>query len=348
MIAPAAVTVLLAACSVAAASRVAAQRPVPADTVPITEWQVPWEKTRPRDPFVDPTEPRVWFVGQEGNYVAYLTPKTGQFKRYELPDGTNPHNVILAPDGGVWYSGNRNGRIGKLDARTGKVTEYMMPDAAARDPHTLVFDQRGDLWFTVQGGNYVGKLTTATGRVQLLKVPTPRARPYGIVVDSKNRIWFNEFGANKIGSVDPNTMALREYSLPNENARGRRIAVTSDDKVWYVDYTRGFLGRLDPATGKVDEWAAPSAGRSLPYAMTVDDRDRLWFVETGVQPNRLVGFDSKTQQFFGITAVGSGGGTIRHMIFHKPTGDIWFGSDVNTIGRAQVSRVAPKPKIASE
>src|SRR6185437_5440130 len=33
----------------------------------VTEWKVPWEKTRPRDPYVD-AKGRVWFVGQEGNY----------------------------------------------------------------------------------------------------------------------------------------------------------------------------------------------------------------------------------------------------------------------------------------
>ena len=40
----------------------------------ITEWTVPWERTRPRDPYVD-GQGRVWFVGQEGNYVATLDPE---------------------------------------------------------------------------------------------------------------------------------------------------------------------------------------------------------------------------------------------------------------------------------
>ncbi|MDP9178463.1 MAG: hypothetical protein M3O61_12345, partial [Gemmatimonadota bacterium] len=44
--------------------------------VAITEWTVPWEKTRPRDPYVD-GQGRVWFVGQEGNYVARLDPVSG-------------------------------------------------------------------------------------------------------------------------------------------------------------------------------------------------------------------------------------------------------------------------------
>jgi virginiamycin B lyase len=70
--------------------------------------------------------------------------------------------------------------------------------------------------------------------------------------------------------------------------------------------------------------------------MTVDDADRLWAVETGPQPNRLVGFDPKTEQFFGSTPIPSGGSTVRHMVFHRPTREIWFGTDANTIGRAKL------------
>ena len=113
--------------------------------------------------------------------------------------------------------------------------------------------------------------------------------------------------------------------------------MTSDDRVWYVDYARGYLGRLDPATGQVQEWAALGGASSRPYAMAVDERDRLWFVESGVQPNRLVGFDPKTNQFFSSTEIKSGGGTVRHMVYHQPTRSIWFGTDANTIGRAQIT-----------
>jgi virginiamycin B lyase len=308
--------------------RVAAQ-------VPLKEWPVPYADSRPRDPYVD-GQNRVWFVGQKGNYIAYLTPEDGKFRRYELEDGALPHNLIVDQKGMVWYAGNGNGHIGKLDPATGKVTRYPMPNPEARDPHTLIFDGKGDIWFTVQGGNFVGRLATATGKVDLIEVPTSNARPYGIEVDSKGRPWFNEFGSDKLASIDPATLKIREYTLPNERARGRRLAITSDDRIWYVDYSRGYLGRLDPATGKIKEWVLPGGAGSLPYAMAADNRDRLWLVETGSQPNRLVGFDPKTEKFFGMTPIPSGGGTVRHMVFDERTGQIWFGTDANTIGRAQV------------
>jgi len=331
----------LAAASIALLALVAesgATRPGGAPRAPleVTEWTVPWPDSRPRDPSVD-AQGRVWFVGQVGNYLAHLDPKTGRFERFELPAKALPHNLVVDAGGDVWYAGNGDAHIGRFDPRTGKVRRYPMPDSAARDPHTLVLAANGDLWFTVQGGNFVGHLARESGQVRLVRVPTARARPYGIVLDAKGRPWVNEFGTNKIATIDPATYRLREYELPAEGARGRRIGITRDGMVWFVDYARGFLGRLDPASGVVKEWAAPSADRSRPYAMAVDDRDRLWFVETGVQPNQLVGFDPKSGEFFSVTPIQpSGARTVRHMVFHQPTRTLWFGTDANTIARARL------------
>jgi virginiamycin B lyase len=312
------------------------------DTVPIKEWTVPWERSRPRDPFLDRKTGDVWFVGQVGNYVGRLNPKTGQFRRYELEDRALPHNVIVDADGTVWYAGNGNGHIGKMDPATGKVTRYPMPDSTVRDPHTLTIGTDGNLWFTAQRAGYVGRLDRATGAVKLVKIGSgARTLPYGIDIDSKGRAWVNEFGTNKIAVVEPGTLAVREYDLPHAAARSRRIAVTPDDIVWYVDYARGYLGRLDPASGRVEEFAMPGGESARPYAMTKDDKGRLWFVETGVAPNRLVGFDPKTREFFSVTPIRSGTNaegrnTVRHMMYHAPTREIWFGTDANTIGRAVV------------
>lgn len=303
--------------------------------VQITEWKVPWPGTRPRDPSVAP-DGTIWFVGQQGHYVGHLNPATGEFKRYELEPGTGPHNQVLDRQGYVWFAGNRVGYIGRLDPKTGEIKKYPMPDPAARDPHTLVMDSKDNIWFTVQGGNFVGKLETTTGKVRVVKMTTERALPYGILVDPEGFPWFNQFGTNKIGRMEPNSMEVTTYMLPSPDARDRRIARTSDGYIWYTDHNRGYLGRLDPKTGEVKEWPAPAGERSRPYALAADDKGRLWFSETGIQPNRFVGFDPKTEEFFSITQVPSGGGSIRHMVFDPKTRSIWFGTDANTIGRASI------------
>jgi virginiamycin B lyase len=300
--------------------------------VEIREWTVPWERTRPRDPFVD-GKGRVWFVGQAGNYIAYLDPAANDFMRFEIDSGTHPHNLIVAKDGAVWYAGNRNGMIGKLNPETGAVTRYPMPPEV-RDPHTLIFDEAGDIWFTAQQSGYVGRLSTKSGKVDALEVPTANARPYGIVVDRKGTVWFNEFGVNKLASIDPETLKITEYPQPHERTRGRRIAATSDGMIWYVDYTRGMLGRFDPATRQFEEWTNPGGVNSMPYAMGSDAKDRIWFVEAGVKPNRLIGFDPETKEFFSQTSFGPESNTVRHMYYHAPENEFWFGTDAGTIARA--------------
>ena len=302
-------------------------------SVDLKEWDVPWAQTRPRDPYaVSPSE--VWFVGQGGHYAARLNPETGEFTRFDLGENVGPHNLIVAEDGSVWYAGNLAAHIGRLDPASGEIEKIAMPDAAARDPHTLVFDHAGDIWFTVQGGNFLGKLTRASGEVQLIAVPTARARPYGIEIAEDGTVWAVLFGSNKLASVDPQTMELTEHLLPREEARPRRLGITGDGRIWYVDYAGGMLGAFDPASGSFEEWAAPSGSASRPYSMTVDGKDRVWLVETGVQPNRFVGFDTGSETFFAAADVPSGGGTVRHMHYHAPSNTVWFGTDTNTIGRA--------------
>jgi virginiamycin B lyase len=70
--------------------------------------------------------------------------------------------------------------------------------------------------------------------------------------------------------------------------------------------------------------------------MASDAGDTIYVVATGVQPNVFMGFEPDTGKFFGETAVPSGGGTVRHMHYHEPSGAVWFGTDTNYLGRAIV------------
>jgi virginiamycin B lyase len=314
-----------------AAAPVAAQSAEPE----VREYQVPWTSSRPRDPYVAPVG-RVWFVGQSGNYLAVFDPASGAMERVEIEPGTHPHNQIVDPQGRVWYAGNRNGIIGRYDPDTRKFARYPMPDSAVRDPHTLVFDGRGHIFFTAQGAGHVGRLNMESGKIDLIPVG-PRTRPYGIVVDGQAQPWFTLFGTNKLAMIDPATLALKEYQLP-EGSRPRRIAVGGDGRtIWYVDYSRGFLGRLDPSSGEVKEFASPGGASARPYAMTSDDQGRLWYVETGLRPNRMVAFDPVREEFVVNQPVGvEGPNAIRHMVYDPATRTIWYGADANVLGRVSV------------
>ncbi len=289
----------------------------------LKEWDVPTPNSHPHDPALAP-DGALWYTGQQSNTLGRLDPMTGKVQEFHLKTpNSGPHGLVADRAGNIWFTANSKGYIGKLNPRTGQVTEYALPDKGGDDPHTPVFNQEGTLWFTVQGGNEVGRLDPRTGMIILKRVPTPRALPYGIAVNSKGVLFFCEFGTNRLARIDPQTMDITEYPLP-EGARPRRLAITSNDMVYYSDYARGHLGRLDPATGKT------------PYAIAATSDGMVWYVETGLTPNRIIGFNPKTQTFSPPTPIPSGGGVVRNMVA-TPDSKLYFAcSGVNKIGIAEI------------
>jgi len=300
----------------------------------VNEWKVPYEHSRPRDPFVDSLG-RVWFCGQSGSYLAYFEPGSGEFKKYQLVDGAGPHNLIVDREDQVWFAANTRPYIGRLDPDSGIVTKYPMPDSSARDPHTLVFDSRGNIWFSAQWSNLIGRLNRVSGKVDLIHLPDSGSRPYGIKMDASDQPWVVLFGTNKLATVDAKTLALKLVELPQKDSRPRRLEIDNDGVIWYGDYSRGMLGRYDPASDRFQEWPLPGGTRSRPYGMAIDHRQHIWLAEGG-NPNRLVEFDIDQQAFDSVIEAPNAGGSIRHMYFDAGTQTIWFGEDTNFIGRLRI------------
>lgn len=307
-----------------------------ATPVDVREWMVPYEQSRPRDPYAE-SATSVWFVGQRTGYLAHFDVDSGEFTQVELKEGSGPHNLIVGSDGIVWYAGNLNGLIGRYDPKSKDIEEIVMPDPGARDPHTLVFDEgEENIWFTVQGGNMMGRLNIESRKVDLIESRTRGSRPYGIKMAPDGSVWVVLFGSNKLAHINPQTLTHEEIELPRDEARPRRLEVLADGRVWYVDYAKGMLGVYDPDSREFNEWQMPQGTGSRPYGMASDASGNLWLAASGVQPNVLVGFNPSTESFFSETQIASGGGTIRHMHYHEPSGTVWFGTDTNYIGRAIV------------
>jgi virginiamycin B lyase len=306
-----------------------------ADTVDIREWLVPWQASGPTDPYVD-SRGRVWFVGAEGDYVGNFTQQSAGFNRYDLQRGSAPAALLVDRDDNLWYASNKRRHIGRLSPSTGRVTIIDMPDRKARELRSLAFDGNGDIWFTAEDGNLVGRLRTASEEIDLIALPTRNSRPYGIAVSSLNQPWVAASGTNLLISIDPATLAVSEFTIPDEDARPRRIVATSDNQIWYADYARGVLGRLEPGAGSFTEWSMPGGTDSRPFGMAVDRNDRIWIVETGLVPNRLVAFDPAIGVFLTESDIPSGAGSISHLHYHEAAGEIWFGTATNYVGRAIV------------
>lgn len=297
----------------------------------IQEWPVPFDEPRTRDPWVG-GEDLIWFVGQRTHFVGSFTPSTGEFQRFDLEDGAGPHTVI-ANDRGVWYAGNRAAHIGRLDPETGTIEKFHPPGEGRRDVHTMASTSDNKIWFTEQGGNRIGLFDPQDQSFRMYELSTEGARPYGIVVH-EDQPWAVTLGTNQMLTVVDGE--LKEIDLPREETRSRRLAVASNGHIWYADYANGYVGRYDPDSGEINEWRAPSAGESRPYAVTMDGNDVFWIVETGVEPNVFVGFDTVNHRWSEPFAIPGGAGTVRHMVYDADTHSIWFGTDRTTIGQARI------------
>jgi len=282
------------------------------------EWQVPTLGQRSRDP-VEAPDGSIWWVGQFGNLIGRLDPKTGAMKEIQLPAKSLPHSVSVDKDGTPWFTGNGNGTIGKVDPKTDEITVYKMPEAAARDPHTAEFDRNGVLWFTLQQSNMVGRFDPATGETRLVKTKTAGAKPYGIKIDANGNPWFSCNGSNCLVKLDPVTMEQTEVKLPIPATTVRRLDIGEDGLIWYVNSSQGRIGRYNPTSGEIKEWASPSGPASHPYAIAVVD-GMVWYNESGVRPDMLVRFDPKTETFqsWPVPSGGVKAGIVRHM---RPTRD---------------------------
>jgi virginiamycin B lyase len=306
------------------------------------EWVMPTLGQRSRDP-IQAEDGSIWWVGQFGNLIGRLDPRTGEMKEWTLPPNAFPHTVELDPKGIPWYTGNKNGSVGKLDPATGKITVYQMPDPNAKDPHTLIFDKKGIAFFTLQNSNMVGRLNPETGDIKLITVPVHDSKPYGIKVDAEGAIWFSCNGAPCLFKMDPVTMELREYKLPLGGTTVRRLDIAEDGMIWYVNSGKGRIGRLDPKTGQATEWDSPSGPRSHPYAIVVMN-GAVWYNESGVRPDPLVRFDIKSETFqsWAIPSGGIFSGIWRHGRATREGNLLIHQSATN-----RIIQVTPKQKAAA-
>lgn len=291
-------------------------------------FQVPWEKTRPRDPAVA-GDGSVWFVGQGGDYVGRFDPATEKFNRYRLPPGAGPHNLIVGDDGRLWIAGNAAGWIGRMDPGSGELEQISTTREGIKDPHTLVQADDGRIWFTAQQSNRIGLLDPTDGSLRSWEIATPRARPYGIVLDDAGRPWIALLGTNRLATVRDGK--LEEAVIPRENARPRRLDFVNG-RIWYVDYADGYVGSYEPAEQEFKEWRTPGGKDSAPYG-AVAAGNIFWFVETGPQPNRMIGLNTATGNFIYEQPIPGSGGAVRNMFHDRETDAIWFGTDTNQLVR---------------
>ena len=288
----------------------------------------------------------------------WAQPAPAGLQEFAVPQGTRPHDVAPAADGGVWYTAQGSGELGHLDPRTGQNRLVKLGEGSA--PHGVIVGPDGAPWITDGGLNAIVRVDPSSGVVRRWPLPAGRERANlnTATFDRRGMHWFTG-QAGVYGRLDPATGQMQVWDAP----RGRGpygIATTPDGQVYYASLAGNHIARVDLTTGAatvlepptqgqgarrvwsdsrnriwVSEWNSgqvsvydPASnrwqqwklpgGRPQAYAVYVDNRDMVWVTEWS--GNALVRFDP-TREAFQVFAIPSPGSNIRQ-ILGRP-GEVW-------------------------
>lgn len=280
-------------------------------------------------------------------------------QEYPLPDGSGPHDVAPAADGGVWYTAQRAGALGWLDPASGATRH--IPLGSGSRPHGVIVGPDGAPWVTDSGLNAIVRVDPASGAVRRYDPPpgTPDMNLNTATFDGDGMLWFTG-QAGYYGRVDPGSGRVDVYEAP----RGRGpygICSTPDGAVYYASLAGSHIARIDTTSGRatviepptpgqgarrvwsdsrgriwVSEWNAGQLGRYDPadgtwrewplpgtapraYAVYVDGQDMVWLSDFGA--NAIVRFEPGTERYT-VIPLPRRGAAVRQ-ILGRP-GEIWL------------------------
>jgi virginiamycin B lyase len=252
---------------------------------------------------------------------------------FPVPDGSHPHDVAPAADGGVWYTAQGRGELGWLDPANGETREIALGDGSA--PHGVIVGPDGAAWVTDSGLNaivrydpsskeldtfpletgnvnlntasfdgdgvlwftgqsgFYGHLDPETGELDVLEAPGGSG-PYGIATTPNGDVYFSSLAGSYLGAVDRVTAGVTAIPTPTPGGGARRVWSDSRGRLWVTEWFAGELARYDPALEEWREWELPG-DNPQPYAVFVDDWDAVWVTDFGA--NALHRFDSATETF---------------------------------------------------
>ena len=138
---------------------------------------------------------------------------------YDVADGSRPHDVAPANDGGVWFTGQRAGFLGHFNPSTQAVKQVPLGQGSA--PHGVIVGPDGAAWVTDGGLNAIVRVDSTTHEVRSYPLPAGRegANLNTATFDRKGVLWFTG-QAGIYGRLDPR---YRTHDGVRRSARSRPV-----------------------------------------------------------------------------------------------------------------------------
>ncbi len=276
---------------------------------------------------------------------------------FPVPEGSGPHDVSPALDGGVWFTAQDSGELGLLDPTSG--SSHMIDLGEGSRPHGVITATDGAAWVTDGGRNSIIRVDPATevvteyplpdtaadanlntavfgadgvlwftgqsgwyGKVgtdgAVTVYPAPEGRgPYGITVTPSGEIYFASLAGSYVGRIDTVTGEATVLEPPVPDQGSRRVWADSRGRVWVSGWESGDVFMFDPTSNEWRSWHLPGDG-PMPYAVYVDETDAVWLSDFAA--NALVRFEPTTETFTSIP-LPSANGEVRQL--HGRPGEVW-------------------------
>jgi len=287
-----------------------------------------------------------------------------EVKYFDVPRGSQPHDVAPAPDGTVWYTAQAKGELGRLDPASGRIDRFPLGRGSA--PHGVIVGPDGAAWVTDGGLNAIVRVDAATKAVKVF--PLPRGTPYTnlntAAFDRNGILWYTG-QSGYYGRVDPRSGEVKVWEAPRGSGPYGITAAPAGD-VYYASLAGNHIARIDIATGRaqpidpptkaqgarrvwsdskgriwVSEWNAgqvalydPASGtwrewhaphpNAHVYAVWVDENDAAWVCDWS--EGTLLRFDPSTEKFERATADG-GYANVRQLSGRR--GETWGAESGN-------------------
>jgi len=265
---------------------------------------------------------------------AYLSPDQLTVEAFPVVQGSRPHDVAPAADGGVWYTAQNLGELGWLDPASGETTHYPLGEGSR--PHGVIVDDEGVAWITDGGLNAIVSFDPST--TEITAYPLPEAHPDSnlntAAFDDGGTLWFT--GQSGVyGWLDPASGEMEVYEAPEgrgpygitaapggavfyaslagsyvgavgadevvtvlepptPDQGARRVWADSGGSIWVSEWNSGNLSRYVPDTGEWTTWPLPDEDAAA-YAVYIDEADIVWVSD--FTSNAIVRFDPSTEQF---------------------------------------------------
>jgi len=251
----------------------------------ITEYNLNWPGNTPGSTHELVINDRFVFVtGQKMNCVAKFDYQGKLLNHFKMPDGSNPHGILLDKGGQLWVSFEGFGTVVRLDQDTGHIEEEIDVKIHAKGaktpintaPHGIGLDADGaTIWFTGKRTSTIGKINPDRS-VQHFELGTLAALPIFLSAGADKGIWGTELLGNCILNISAEGM-VKEYAIPTSNSRP--IAVIPDPKnpcMWFTEEAGVKIGKID-MDGNITEYNIPAVQKNnILASLAFDHEGNLW------------------------------------------------------------------------